>query len=363
MRIGILTFHSAHNYGAILQAYALRKIISKETGNDVEIINFDMPEVMDVRRKRLDGSDFDRERYQMFEGQYRSIHELSSECLYSEHVEDFRKLVEGKYDTILVGSDEVWAVDKYKVFPTPFWLPGDYGCKKLSYAVSSRTNVATLSEETKSLVKEYLSGFSILNVRDMATKELVESITGREARIGCDPTFAYDFRINKDLGKKIIKDKYDYDGKKKIIGLMVDGGLGRVVADTYKGRFDFVPLYNYVTGLKNVVLPPFEWLQVIAGCDGLITSYFHGTIFALKGNTPFISFETRKLNDRKFSKMYDLLHRHGLDKHFQFLGDVEEQSLREVGTFLADVYAGKAESDFSEICDEESQLIYPSFGY
>jgi hypothetical protein len=34
MRIGILTFHSAHNYGAILQAYALRKIISKETGGE-----------------------------------------------------------------------------------------------------------------------------------------------------------------------------------------------------------------------------------------------------------------------------------------------------------------------------------------
>ncbi len=27
MKIGILTFHRAHNYGAMLQAYALRKVL------------------------------------------------------------------------------------------------------------------------------------------------------------------------------------------------------------------------------------------------------------------------------------------------------------------------------------------------
>ena len=37
MKIGILTFHRAHNYGAVLQCYALQDVL-KGTGHDVEVI-------------------------------------------------------------------------------------------------------------------------------------------------------------------------------------------------------------------------------------------------------------------------------------------------------------------------------------
>ena len=39
MRVGILTFHDAHNYGAVLQAFALKKYIQK-LGYEVKIINY-----------------------------------------------------------------------------------------------------------------------------------------------------------------------------------------------------------------------------------------------------------------------------------------------------------------------------------
>ena len=39
MKIGIITFHWATNYGAILQAYALQNYLI-EFGHDVEIINY-----------------------------------------------------------------------------------------------------------------------------------------------------------------------------------------------------------------------------------------------------------------------------------------------------------------------------------
>ena len=38
MKIGILTFHGAHNYGSVLQAYALSTWL-KDQGHDVQIIN------------------------------------------------------------------------------------------------------------------------------------------------------------------------------------------------------------------------------------------------------------------------------------------------------------------------------------
>ena len=39
MKIGILTYHRAHNYGAMLQAYALLTFL-KEQGHEVEFIDY-----------------------------------------------------------------------------------------------------------------------------------------------------------------------------------------------------------------------------------------------------------------------------------------------------------------------------------
>ena len=54
IKVGILTFHDAHNYGAVLQAYALKKYISKLDNVDVKIINyhhFNLPNGFPKKRK------------------------------------------------------------------------------------------------------------------------------------------------------------------------------------------------------------------------------------------------------------------------------------------------------------------------
>ena len=47
MKIGIITFHSAHNYGAVLQAFALKEYLSKK-GHDVHVINYKIKEIENV---------------------------------------------------------------------------------------------------------------------------------------------------------------------------------------------------------------------------------------------------------------------------------------------------------------------------
>lgn len=39
MRIGIITFHASHNYGSMLQAWALQTYLEKQ-GHQVEIVNY-----------------------------------------------------------------------------------------------------------------------------------------------------------------------------------------------------------------------------------------------------------------------------------------------------------------------------------
>lgn len=364
MRIGIVTYHAAKNYGAFLQAYALKNAIIEYTGNEVEIINFDMPQAEALYKRPLASTEgkysvYANERYKMFEREEDT--NLSSQPrLVSGSIEDFQKYIKGKYDAIIAGSDEIWKMDGFRGFPNPYWLPGNYECKKYSFAASSRTDVSKLSEEEINEARILLSDFSYIGVRDEVTRKFVRTITGINPHLNCDPTFAYDFKINKELGRWLLKNKFHLSGQKKVIAVMLENrSLYNTIVQMYGDFFDFVPIHNYYPGLNNAVLTPFEWIQAIAGSDGLICNHFHGTVFALKSNTPFIVFELREITDNRYSKIYDLLQRHNLEQHFHMLENPVEQSLVEVGAFLAGIISGREIADYGTICEEEKDLFYP----
>ena len=365
MKIGILTYHASHNYGAFLQAYALCELLIEETGNDVEIVNFNMSQA-EVFYESIVNSEKDEEqkaykraRYEMFKSELQRNLRLEGNCLISDDIDTFREWIHGRYDTVIVGSDEVWKIDGFRGFPNPYWLPGDLGCKKISYAASSRAALSNLTEEQKQQIKGYISDFEYIGVRDEVTKDLIHQLTGRSVYLNCDPTFAYDFYINKELGKWLLKTKYHISGKKKCIALMITSmRFADSIVRKYGKDFDFVPLSTFQKCTnENPVLNPFEWIQVIAGCDGLITNFFHGTVFAIKGNTPFVSFEIRDIESDQQSKIYDLLQRNSLENHYFRFDNPEEQSLRIIAPFLADVISGKARKDYTDVCNKEKELL------
>ena len=52
MKVGIVTFYNAHNYGAVWQAFALKRYLEK-TGNQVEIIQYHNPNIAAAYPKHL----------------------------------------------------------------------------------------------------------------------------------------------------------------------------------------------------------------------------------------------------------------------------------------------------------------------
>ena len=364
MKIGILTAHYSHNYGAFLQAYALSNLLVENTGNCVEIIDFHMKKTNANKLPDLSGfssakATYVREKYQIFESNISNKMKKSSDKLISDNCDEFRQWIEDKYDIIIVGSDEMWHINSLG-FPTPYWLPGDYGSRKMTYAISSRIDVSILNSEQKQQMADMISDFSYIGVRDQVTYNLVHSLTGIKASFNCDPTFAYDFCLNKELGRWLLRSRFGVDTKKKTIGLMViNDYFANQIIRKYKDDFNFISLYYFNDMLKrNATLTPFEWVQVIAGCDGLITTFYHAVIFALKGNTPFTAFEYRDIPSDEYSKIYDLLSRNGLDNRYHRLENSDEQSLR-IGPFLADVLTGKERCDFTNVCEKEKKLFYP----
>lgn len=371
MKIGILTYHSSHNYGAFLQAFALSNVLKDLTGHEIEIINFTMQKAKDHYDNEALGKGFSlkrkaflKKRYDIFEASSVKYHMLSSEERYvTDDCKKFAEWVHGRYDVIIVGSDEIWALNGIRGFPTPYFLPEVSDCQKMAYAASSRTEPSDVTDDMRKQLQSYLKSFSYIGVRDKVTEDLIKSVIGNDSRIhlNCDPTFAYDFHISKEKGKKLIQEKFGVSGKKKCIALMLhDVRFANRIIHYYKNDFDFISLYDYHSGTKGyTVLDPFEWIQAIAGADGLITNYFHGMAFAMKNNTPFTIFETRQISSEQYSKSYDLLKRNGLESHFHLNQNATEQTLREVGDFLADIISGKAEFDFQEACENERKMFLP----
>ena len=95
MKIGILTFHCAHNYGAVLQCYALHqkfdihRFLSK---NPIRLIKNCCKEVLLMNRRR--------KRYKAFDDF------ISSRLNLSEHVQGNN--IPPKYDIYVMGSDQIW---------------------------------------------------------------------------------------------------------------------------------------------------------------------------------------------------------------------------------------------------------------
>ncbi|WP_321022921.1 hypothetical protein [Enterocloster bolteae] len=99
-QIGIMTYHAAHNFGSVLQAYATQKLLN-ELGYSNEIINYRLPNQKEYYNKLYST----RFGYKEFLRRLIRFHETDSRKLRIDKFEDFihRKLVltETEYNNYL----------------------------------------------------------------------------------------------------------------------------------------------------------------------------------------------------------------------------------------------------------------------
>ncbi|MBO6307882.1 MAG: polysaccharide pyruvyl transferase family protein [Oribacterium sp.] len=320
MKVGILTFHHAYNYGAYLQACALCSRLNQEASIEAEIIDYYMEKELtkyDFRYFRLkskihmliDGSfSFYRDKSKAFaRGQNCGFMLKSHDSLVSDSVEDFQSFVRDKYDVIIAGSDEIWKVNGFRGFPNAYWLPGNLGCIKMSYAASARVRFSEyLNGEQIEVLKRTIEDFSFVGVRDIKTKTEIDNVVGKEiCQLCCDPSFLYTFEVPSINIADVLSKYKEFDQQKRSILLMVDDGVvSKKVFDTFSGEYNIISVFNYTPNCINVAnITPIEWLTVIKNIDFVITSFFHATCYSIIYNTPFLSIGT----EGKQSKLNELL--------------------------------------------------------
>ena len=117
-KIGIITYHSAYNYGSVLQAYATQVAV-KKLGFDAEIINYRMREqkkiyalyrngfglkilLKDLMQIPIQGKRI--QRIKKFESFINKKLFITKECSTPKEVQTIWE----KYSIIISGSDQIW---------------------------------------------------------------------------------------------------------------------------------------------------------------------------------------------------------------------------------------------------------------
>ncbi len=331
MKIGILTYFRAINYGAYLQAYALSNRLNREDDIEAELIDFHMPAEDEYYQKQLKwrknflSTFYNRRRFNVFRDAWKSL-SLSETSLCGNDIEEFLSFVRGKYDIIIAGSDEIWRPDGIRGFPAPYFLPGDTGCIKVSYAAAGLLSNEKLNEENLLFIKKCLDDFSYIGVRESKSINEIKSFVSDKGKVhlNYDPCFIYDFVPDPERGRSLLRKYFHLSGKRKVIAVMYterpeDGPvLEKYLKQNFGDNYDFISLYVRNAEFQNYPsVTPFEWIDLIAAADGVISMFYHGIIFSILTGTLFYAVEKRAACKEE-SKQYDLLSRLGLLSNYSF---------------------------------------------
>lgn len=338
MKIGIVTVHSAHNYGTVLQAWALQLYL-KQQGHEVEIVNLRLPIIDNVYRityktnKKVCNSHFINrlangtyyyvrgavkclkepgkyEKYKKFE------HFINHELNVTERFHSCESLEKARlqYDVLIAGSDQIWNPVMLKgIIPAYFLHFGNKDALRISYAASIGTDA--IPPEYHLLYQRYLRNLDYISVREKTAQDEIQKLTDKSVSLVADPTFLIDRKEFDQLKRKqsVVSGKYIYVHNvhlkridQALVGVAeeLSKRLGLPVVHTNKKKL-FSNEAGWFSGGAE------EFLGMVSGAEYVVTNSFHCTVFSIVYHRNFITVPPFRYSDR----MRNLLGELGIPEH------------------------------------------------
>lgn len=298
MKVGILTFNWANNYGAILQTFALYESI-KEIGHDPIIIDR-RPEYKGLLRKLYHRFSYKHHySWKKFHAKNNGLFEKTKPFFNQSDIKQILSYY--KLDAIIVGSDQVWRWLYIAGFNYFLDFIEDPGCRKISYAASFGLSTLNNTNEDNEKIASLLKKFYKISVREKSGVAICKSAFGVEATQVVDPTMLHDcdFYIKKfNLKETPVKgnlityllgeeanDLILQAKKYAITNNLNHVELNRIKLDTEIPAQSSCPMIHYTLN---------EWLNYIYNADIIITNSFHATVFSILFRKSFYVLNNKK---------------------------------------------------------------------
>ncbi len=308
-RIGILTFQKTHNYGALLQAYALCTKIS-QFNNNCSIINYYSPyfkKIYGLTPRKNNLINFFKNMITLPKeiNKYFKFNSFRKYLNLTEPVcpENLIKLND-KFDIFIVGSDQVWN-EKLQNNDLNYFLNFvQDNKKKVAYSASFGINF--LNEYQQSRYKPLLSSFSKISVREKQAQDIMRNLLNINVLTTLDPTLLLNISEWKKIAILPKTDNYillylvHHD--KKIINFTYD------LAKEKNLRILFISP-NIIKKIKaEYIFPtPQEFVGYFLKAKYIVTNSFHGTCFSINFNKTFFIDLLPKENASVNSRLENIL--------------------------------------------------------
>lgn len=320
MKIGILTFHPAHNHGAVLQALALQEYLSSLFPDTV---------IIDYRPSYLITP------YSLFPEKHR-LHELTFTqkiktiikfiiyfplrfyriAKFTRFGKKYLRLSKTRYtadsdfsefDLVVFGSDQIWNPHITNGFDPLFWgdLKSSRKIKKIAYAASAgdRYYLHLLDDGAET----FLNRFDAVSVREKYLQDFLHSKDFSSEWV-VDPTLLDEGMWNRKFPKA--KRCSDY-----ILTYMISTPEGRqtakILAKKYKKRIIGI---SAEVGKKNIfritygLYSPEEFVRLFQNAFFVVTESFHGTAFSIINRKNFYTVRNKTNGEGRISSLLSLCH-------------------------------------------------------
>ncbi|MEW6261023.1 MAG: polysaccharide pyruvyl transferase family protein [Thermodesulfobacteriota bacterium] len=311
--VGVITYHYFHNYGAVLQAYALCSVIA-QLGHSCQIIdfcpepNFSRQIAFSLNPRRWPGvlvrmwfsqdNSLYRKRFDAF---------IANHLPLTEHCYTTAKELEQNpplFDTYVCGSDQVWhPLLLNREFGLPFLLSFvPEGKRRVSYAASF--GVSEIPEQYRQKMADLLCRFDAISVREDVGCSIVKSLTGKDAKHVVDPTFLL---TPEDYQQIAVAPPYsDF-----VLVYPMETGLNQSfvrLVELVKSKIKLPFVFVFPDGYSNIWLRladkvrldagPKEFVGLIDRARLVLTNSFHGTALSIILGRPFLGVPHSSTNAR-----------------------------------------------------------------
>ena len=302
-RIGILTFHTPDNYGAVYQAYALQNYLEECENAKVEIIDFCTDAHLKSNRifktrsqnfyKNIVLQLFTCARYCALRQKKNRFREFRQSLLHlsKQRYKTEKDLLHNilPYNFYISGSDQVFNpnIEYWKAYYLNFPKKGS---KKIAYAPSF--GISAFTDDITDKILPSLEDFDYLSCREKQGAEYLSKILHKDVPTVLDPVFLIGTTQWKEIMHKPCRVKdyifvYDLCGGKKLLTLArklrQETGYNIICATGNIKNF-------YTDCLSSYNIGPKELLGHICQAKYVVTDSFHGTALSLIMNTKVISY-------------------------------------------------------------------------
>lgn len=321
MIIGILTLPLQYNYGGLLQNFALQTIL-KRMGHDVVTLNVPYKangsfkeKAVDIIKKVLEVLTFSNDKVLgVINFQPTSkILAQNTQLFIEKHINyiSFKNPCNQDYDALIVGSDQVWRpmyadLDKTFLAFAKKWNK----IIRIAYAASFGTDVWEYTADETKYASELAAMFDAISVRESSGVTLCKNNLGVDASLVLDPTMLlkpvdyYNILNLEDIPQsdgELFFYFLDYSKDKKIAKDSISDKLG-LKSFTVNSRVEDVNASIY----ERIQPPVEQWVRAFMDAKFIITDSFHGTVFSIIFNKPFIVLGNKKRGMARFNSLLGL---------------------------------------------------------